>query len=38
MKSSPPLKVITVVGTIPEIIRLSRVIAAVDGSSAIDNV
>ena len=38
MKSSPPLKVITVVGTRPEIIRLSRVIAALDGSSAIDHV
>ena len=38
MKSSPPLKVVTVVGTRPEIIRLSRVIAALDGSSAIDHV
>lgn len=38
MKSSPPLKVVTVVGTRPEIIRLSRVITALDGSSAIDHV
>ena len=38
MKSLSPLKVITVVGTRPEIIRLSRVIAALDSSSAIDHV
>ncbi|MDB2342437.1 UDP-N-acetylglucosamine 2-epimerase (non-hydrolyzing) [Flavobacteriaceae bacterium] len=31
-----PLKVVAVVGTRPEIIRLSRVIAALDGSSAIE--
>ncbi|MDC0479164.1 UDP-N-acetylglucosamine 2-epimerase (non-hydrolyzing) [Flavobacteriaceae bacterium] len=33
-----PLKVVTVVGTRPEIIRLSRVIAALDNSKAIDHV
>ena len=38
MKILSPLKVITVVGTRPEIIRLSRVIAALDSSSAIDHV
>ena len=38
MKSLSLLKVITVVGTRPEIIRLSRVIAALDSSSAIDHV
>ena len=38
MKSLSPLKVITVVGTRPEIIRLSRVIAALDSSSAIDHI
>ncbi len=38
MKSLSLLKVITVLGTRPEIIRLSRVIAALDSSSAIDHV
>ena len=38
MKILSPLKVVTVVGTRPEIIRLSRVIAALDNSSAIDHV
>ena len=38
MKSLSPLKVVTVVGTRPEIIRLSRVFAALDSSSAIDHV
>lgn len=38
MKSLAPLKVVTVVGTRPEIIRLSRVINALDSSSAIDHV
>ena len=38
MKNLSPLKVVTVVGTRPEIIRLSRVIAALDTSSAIDHV
>ena len=38
MKSTVPLKVVTVVGTRPEIIRLSRVIAALDNSKAIDHV
>jgi len=38
MKSLSPLKVVTVVGTRPEIIRLSRVIGALDSSSAIDHV
>jgi UDP-N-acetylglucosamine 2-epimerase len=33
-----PLKVMTVVGTRPEIIRLSRVIASLDASPAIDHV
>ena len=37
MKSLSLLKVVTVVGTRPEIIRLSRVIA-LDSSSAIDHV
>jgi len=32
------LKVMTVVGTRPEIIRLSRVMAALDASDAIDHV
>lgn len=38
MESTIPLKVVTVVGTRPEIIRLSRVIAALDNSKAIDHV
>ena len=38
MKILSPLKVVTVVGTRPEIIRLSRVIAALDSSSAIDHI
>ena len=38
MKSLSMLKVVTVVGTRPEIIRLSRVIAALDSSSAIDHI
>jgi UDP-N-acetylglucosamine 2-epimerase (non-hydrolysing) len=38
MESLSPLKVVTVVGTRPEIIRLSRVIAALDHSKAIDHV
>ena len=38
MKSLSLLKVVTVVGTRPEIIRLSRVIASLDSSSAIDHV
>lgn len=38
MKSFSPLKVVTVVGTRPEIIRLSRVITTLDSSSAIDHV
>jgi UDP-N-acetylglucosamine 2-epimerase (non-hydrolysing) len=38
MKIISPLKVVTVVGTRPEIIRLSRVIAALDSSSAIDHI
>jgi UDP-N-acetylglucosamine 2-epimerase (non-hydrolysing) len=38
MESLTPLKVVTVVGTRPEIIRLSRVIAALDSSKAIDHV
>ena len=33
-----PVKVVTVVGTRPEIIRLSRVIAALDNSKAIDHI
>ncbi|MDC3216001.1 UDP-N-acetylglucosamine 2-epimerase (non-hydrolyzing) [Flavobacteriaceae bacterium] len=36
MESTVPLKVVAVVGTRPEIIRLSRVIAALDASSAIE--
>ena len=32
------LKVMTVVGTRPEIIRLSRVMAALDASPAIDHI
>ena len=36
MESIIPLKVVAVVGTRPEIIRLSRVIAALDASSAIE--
>ena len=38
MESTIPLKVVTVLGTRPEIIRLSRVIAALDNSEAIDHV
>ncbi len=38
MKILSPLKVVTVVGTRPEIIRLSRVIAALDSSTAIDHI
>ena len=38
MESTTPLKVVTVVGTRPEIIRLSRVIAALDASEAIEHV
>lgn len=38
MENTTPLKVVTVVGTRPEIIRLSRVIAALDQSKAIDHV
>jgi UDP-N-acetyl-L-fucosamine synthase len=38
MESTVPLKIVTVVGTRPEIIRLSRVIAALDNSNAIDHV
>ena len=38
MEAVIPLKVVTVVGTRPEIIRLSRVIAALDNSKAIDHV
>ena len=38
MKNFSPLKVVTVVGTRPEIIRLSRVINALDSSSTIDHV
>lgn len=38
MKNLSPLKVVSVVGTRPEIIRLSRVIAALDSSPAIDHV
>lgn len=38
MESKVPLKVVTVVGTRPEIIRLSRVMAALDNSIAIDHV
>lgn len=38
MKILSPLKVVTIIGTRPEIIRLSRVIAALDSSSAIEHV
>ena len=38
MESTIPLKVVTVLGTRPEIIRLSRVIAALDNSKAIDHI
>ena len=38
MESTVPLKVVTVFGTRPEIIRLSRVIAALDNSKAIDHI
>ncbi len=38
MKKFSPLKVVTVVGTRPEIIRLSRVINALNSSSTIDHV
>ena len=38
MENLTPLKVVTVVGTRPEIIRLSRVIAALDNSKVIDHV
>ena len=38
METITTLKVVTVVGTRPEIIRLSRVIAALDNSNAIDHV
>ena len=38
MKSLSQLKVVTVVGTRPEIIRLSRVIVALDNSSAIKHI
>ena len=38
METITPLKVVTVVGTRPEIIRLSRVIAALDNSKAIHHV
>ena len=38
MEAIIPLKVVTVVGTRPEIIRLSRVIAALDNSKAIEHV
>ncbi|MEN8858288.1 MAG: UDP-N-acetylglucosamine 2-epimerase (non-hydrolyzing) [Flavobacteriaceae bacterium] len=38
MESTTPLKVVTVVGTRPEIIRLSRVIAALDASEAIEHI
>lgn len=38
MENTTPLKVVTVVGTRPEIIRLSRVIAALEQSKAIDHV
>lgn len=38
METIIPLKVVTVVGTRPEIIRLSRVIAALDNSRAINHV
>ena len=38
METIIPLKVVTVVGTRPEIIRLSRVIAALDNSKALDHI
>ena len=38
MENLTSLKVVTVVGTRPEIIRLSRVIAALDHSNAIDHI
>ena len=38
METITPLKVVTVVGTRPEIIRLSRVIAALDNTEAIEHV
>ena len=38
MKTLSPLRVVTVVGTRPEIIRLSRVIYALDKSPAIDHI
>ena len=38
MKSISPLKVVTVVGTRPEIIRLSRVIVALDNSKAVHHI
>lgn len=38
IKSHIPLKLVTVVGTRPEIIRLSRVMAAMDESPAIDHI
>ncbi len=38
MKTLSPLRVVTVVGTRPEIIRLSRVIYALDESPAIDHI
>lgn len=38
MESIIPLKLVTVVGTRPEIIRLSRVINALDNSKAIDHI
>ena len=38
MEAIIPLKVVTVVGTRPEIIRLSRVIAALENSKAIDHI
>jgi UDP-N-acetylglucosamine 2-epimerase (non-hydrolysing) len=37
-KSNNPLKLVTVVGTRPEIIRLSRVMAAMDESPAIEHI
>jgi UDP-N-acetylglucosamine 2-epimerase len=38
IKSNIPLKLVTVVGTRPEIIRLSRVMAAMDESPAIEHI
>jgi len=38
MENTVPLKVVTVVGTRPEIIRLSRVIATLDNSKVIEHV